>query len=108
MFATTFRLLSENYGDDVFRRYDNTKKRHLGGFLISAFEVFAIGLGSGIKSIHTSVDDRLLKKVVRSTWSDPDFVSNVGSGISASRRIPVVIPYARKRLAKCLSAPSKN
>lgn len=108
VFATTFRLLSENYGDDVFRRYDSAKKRHLGGFLISAFEVFAIGLGSGIKSTLTSVDDRLLKKVVRSTWSDPDFISNVGSGISASRRIPVVIPYARKRLAKCLSAPSKN
>ena len=108
VFATTFGLLAENYGDDIFRRYDRTKRRHLGGFLISAFEVFAIGLGSKIDSTDASLDSTQLKKVVRNTWSDPDFVNNVGSGISARRRIPVVIPYARRRLAKCLSAPSRT
>ena len=108
MFTTTFRLLSENYGDDIFRRYDRAKKRHLGGFLISAFEVFAISLGSRIKSTHAIVDSKRLKKVVQGTWSDPDFINNVGSGISASRRIPVVIPYARRRLATCLSAPNRD
>ena len=108
MFATTFRLLSENYGDDIFRRYDRTKRRHLGGFLISAFEVFAIGLGSRIKDKAGTVDRERLKRVVQSTWSDPKFLDNVGSGISASRRIPVVIPYARRRLATCLSAPNRN
>ena len=108
VFTTTFRLLSENYGDDIFRRYDRAKKRHLGGFLISAFEVFAIGLGSKLESTHAIVDSKRLKKVVQGTWSDPDFINNVGSGISASRRIPVVIPYARRRLATCLSAPNRN
>lgn len=108
VFATTFGLLAENYGDDIFRRYDRTKKRHLGGFLISAFEVFAIGLGSKIDSTDVSLDSTQLRKVVRNTWSDPDFINNVGSGTSARRRIPVVIPYARRRLAKCLSAPSRN
>ncbi|MDE0448410.1 MAG: DUF262 domain-containing protein [Spirochaetaceae bacterium] len=108
VFTTTFGLLAAHYGDDIFRRYDRTKKRHLGGFLISAFEVFAIGLGSRINSTDASLDSTQLKKVVRNTWSDPDFIDNVGSGISASRRIPVVIPYARRRLAKCLSAPSRS
>ena len=108
VFTTTFGLLAAHYGDDIFRRYDRTKKRHLGGFLISAFEVFAIGLGSRINSTDASLDSTQLKKVVRNTWSDPDFINNVGSGISASRRIPVVIPYARRRLAKCLSAPSRS
>ena len=108
VFATTFGLLAENYGDDIFRRYDRTKKRHLGGFLISAFEVFAIGLGSKIYSTDASLDSTQLRKVVRNTWSDPNFINNVGSGTSARRRIPVVIPYARRRLAKCLSVPSRN
>ncbi len=108
VFTTTFGLLAAHYGDDIFRRYDRTKKRHFGGFLIFAFEVFAIGLGSRINSTDASLDSTQLKKVVRNTWSDPDLINNVGSGISASRRIPVVIPYARRRLAKCLSAPSRS
>lgn len=108
VFATTFRLLSENYGDDIFRRYDRAKSRHLGGFLISAFEVFAIGLGSKIEDKGDTIDSERLKKVVQGTWSDPNFLENVGSGISGSRRIPVVVPYARTRLAPCLSAPNRN
>lgn len=108
VFGTTFRILYENYGDDIFRRYDPYKKRHLGGFLISSFEAFAIGLGWHVKDSNTFVDKGMMSSVVKSTWSDRDFTKNVGSGISASRRIPVVIPYARKRLEKCLSVPQTS
>lgn len=108
IFGTTFRILYENYGDDIFRRYDRYKKRHLGGFLISAFEVFAIGLGWHVKDSNTFVDKDILSTVIKETWSDPGFLDKVGSGISGSRRIPVVIPYARKRLEKCLSARRRS
>lgn len=108
VFSTTFRVLFENYGDDIFRRYDCGSERHLGGFLISAFEVFAIGLGWHLKDSKAAVDKERLVEMVKSTWSDSDFLNSVGSGISASRRIPVVIPYARKRLEKCLSAPHRS
>lgn len=108
VFSTTFRVLFENYGDDIFRRYDCGSERHLGGFLISAFEVFAIGLGWHLKDSKAAVDKERLVEMVKSTWSDSDFLNSVCSGISAARRIPVVIPYARKRLEKCLFAPHRS
>ena len=107
-FSTTFRILFDNYGDDIFRRYDRGSGRHLGGFLISAFEVFAIGMGWHLKDSKAAVDKDRLVEIVESTWSDSDFLNRVGSGISASRRIPVVIPYARKRLEQCLTVPHRN
>ena len=65
IFGTTFRMLYENYGDDIFRRYDRYKERHLGGFLISAFEVFAIGLGWHVKDSNTFVDKDILSEVIK-------------------------------------------
>ena len=109
VFETTFGELAKEYGDTIFRRFDQVRGRHLGGFLISAFEAFAIGLSWHIRSSSVGVvEGTLLREVVESTWSDEDFTKAIGSGKAASSRIPVVIPYARKRLEKCLSATSQN
>ena len=99
-FRATFKTL--------FRRYDVTKKQHLGGFLISAFEVFAIGLGWYVQGSNIKVNKQKFQKAVKSMWSDPEFTKNAGSGISGSRRIPVVVPHARERLGECLSGHSTS
>jgi len=44
-FKSTFDLLAEHLGADAFRRYDSSRNRFTGGFLISAFEAVALGLG---------------------------------------------------------------
>ena len=44
-FKQTFACLAGSLGDRSFRRYDESKGRHQGGFLISAFELIALGSG---------------------------------------------------------------
>ena len=89
VFQTTFSELASKYGDDIFRRFDQTKARHLGGFLISAFEAFAISLGSHVRQrSNVSLDEPRFRQIVKDTWSDQKFLTAIGSGIPAGSRIP--------------------
>jgi hypothetical protein len=94
VFKKTFRNLKELYGSDIFRRYDKTKKQHTGGFLISAFEVIAMGIGYYEEDLIVSKAE--LRKKVRNLWEDKVFKRWSGSGISASSRIPKLVPLGRK------------
>ena len=102
-FSATFQVLADTLGSDVFRRFDASKSRHLGGFLISAFEVFAIGMNPDIGVWPKGMADELMPDLVKDIWSDDAFTANIGSGMRASSRIQRVIPYARRRLSTCLS-----
>ena len=105
VFAATFKELASHYGPDIFKRFDHTRNRHHGGFLISAFEVFAIALSWHIREEGTvQVDTDSLHRIVREVWADTEFTHAIGSGVNASTRIRTVIPYGRMRLAQCLSA----
>ena len=111
IFSVTFRELAKKYGDDIFRRFDKEKDRHLGGFVISAFEAFAMGLSWHVRNNPVSaveIDEGLLQERVKSTWSDEEFTKAIGSGKAASSRIPIVIPYARRQLEECISAMSRS
>lgn len=93
-FTTTFRALREVLGDDAFRRYDQSRKRFVGGFSVSAYEAVALGLGYNYKkaeAIKSSVSAK-----VKSIWSDSEFYNNSGSGVRASSRVPKIVPYGRK------------
>ena len=67
-FTLTFETLAEALEDDSFRRYDHHRGRHLGGFLISAFEVVAMGLG-----FNVSKPDYLIR-----IWLPGDLPMNTG------------------------------
>lgn len=103
VFTETFRAL-RGYGNDIFKRFDGTRDRHVGGFLISAFEVFAIGLSFHFReNPDVSVNANALPNLIKDTWMDSRFINAIGSGVRASFRIPKIIPYARDQLRKCLS-----
>jgi hypothetical protein len=97
-FRETFSLLAMTLEDNAFRRYDKDKQRFVGGFSVSAFEAVAIGLGYNPKI--ASANPALIEKKVREMWADPAFVSNSGSGIRASSRVPKIVPYGRATFAK--------
>ena len=106
IFAKTFQAL-KNYGPNVFKRYDHAKGMHSGGFLISAFEVFAIGLSYHFRQdIDNVVDPAALGNVAKGIWRDERFLGAIGSGVRASSRIPKIVPYARQQLRECLSEHS--
>jgi hypothetical protein len=96
-FRRTFDTLLRTVGDDAFRRFDTRKKRHEGGFLLSQYEVVALGLGYNIN--RPPADGEIADKI-RSIWSNKNYTDWTGSGVTATRRLPRVIPLGRKLFAR--------
>ena len=95
-FTRTFECLSQSLGDRSFRKYDIHKQRYLGGFLISAFEPIALGIGYNYK--HYNSDSQNIQKIEQLTkdlWASIEFLSHSGMGVRASTRLPSNIPLGR-------------
>ena len=102
IFKATFDIIRKVLGSDTFKKYFPQEKRFKGQFLISAFEVVAIGLGKNIdywkeKEIEKIKD--ILSEKIKSIWSNDTFISNSGSGSNVSSRLPELLPLG-KRLFK--------
>jgi hypothetical protein len=93
-FATTFALLKSSTGSDSFKKYDAEKGKFMGGFLVSGYEVVALGLGFNYKEAARA--DLDIKSVIQGIWQKEEFTSKSGSGIRASSRVPNTIPLGRK------------
>ena len=93
-FQSTFSFLKDTFGNDSFRRYDPASDRFVGGFLISAFELVAIGIGYNYKEILAKPID--VVKITKDLWMNENFTSRSGSGIRASLRIPNTLSLGRK------------
>lgn len=95
-FKRTFETLDRTVGPDAFKRFNSKKKRHEGGFLLSQFEVVALGLGF---NIHRQIDETNLRNLIQSIWSTKEYTDWAGSGITATRRLPRLVPLGRKLFA---------
>ncbi|HEY1353126.1 MAG TPA: hypothetical protein VGF67_26225 [Ktedonobacteraceae bacterium] len=92
-FKETFRLLASTVEENSFRRYDASRGRFVGGFLVSAFEAVALGPGYNIN--HFDEQNIHLEEKIKTLWQMPQFTEGSGSGIRASTRIPGIIPLGR-------------
>lgn len=99
LFETTFSVLNEVLGDDTFKRFSVKKDRHEGGFLLSLFEVIALGVAFNIENNTLCAKNKIVEKA-RSVWSDKSFTDWSSSGVTASRRLPRLVPYGRKLFHK--------
>lgn len=99
LFDKTFDVISESLGEDAFKRYNTKKKRHEGGFLLSLFEVVALGIAYNVAK-GTLVDKGKIRGLAQSVWEKPDFTQWASSGVTASRRLPRLLPLGRKLFAK--------
>lgn len=97
-FRHTFRVLAATTSEDTFKRYDKDKKRFTGAFLVTPFEVVALGLGYNYAYWDENKSDMILEKI-KSVWKNKEVLNNSGSGIRASTRIPKTIPVGRKLFA---------
>ncbi len=96
-FNKTFEILNEQMGIDSFRRYSPTKDKFLGGFLVSAYEFIALGIGYNYKTLSNSPIN--VREKVKQFWIDPEnpIVSSQGwSNANAQRRMIKLIPLGRK------------
>lgn len=92
-FRATFDLLADAVGDTAFARYNADRDRFMGGFVVSAFEVIAYGLGfnSNQQPSKEEVSDR-----IKTLWGDQTYKDWSGSGLTATRRLPHLVPLGRE------------
>lgn len=92
-FKKTFDVLKETTEDNSFKRYKNEQDRFLGGFLLSAYEVIALGIGHNYKNLPPS--DQIPNRI-KGIWSNQTYKKWSGAGVNASRRLPQLIPLGRE------------
>jgi hypothetical protein len=95
-FRSTFKTLNDKVGSDCFRKYDLNKKKFLGGFLVSAFEIVALGLGYNYDSFISKNIDIDLSEKVKQVWGEQLFINSSGSGSKVSTRLPKIVPLGRQ------------
>jgi hypothetical protein len=98
LFRRTFSILGSTLEDNSFRRFSEERNRFLGGFSISAFEAVSVGVGSNIDSwerLAAPQRQQLLAEKTKALWGDEIFLRYSGSGVRASQRTPVLVPYAK-------------
>nr|WP_298892869.1 DUF262 domain-containing protein [uncultured Acinetobacter sp.] len=93
LFKQTFDLLKDELSDESFKRYSNDKQKFSGGFLLSQYEVVAYGVGYNLKT-GNSVEN--VKQKAAGIWSDDRYTDWSGSGITATRRLPRILPFGRE------------
>lgn len=98
-FRSTFDLLGKSLDERSFRKYDAAKGKHLGGFLISAFEPVAFGIGYNVKSYRSDTDTREIDNKVKELWGNSEFLSHSGSGVDTTVRLRSNVPLGRQLFA---------
>lgn len=99
LFDDTFAILDEVLGDSAFKRFSVRKDRHEGGLLVSLYEVIALGVAYNLAK-DTLCEKADIVNRARSVWNDTNFTDWTGAGVTASRRLPKLIPYGRKLFKK--------
>ena len=97
-FRTTFELLSNPLGENIFRKYDANRDSHYGPVMMSAFELIAMGLGYNFEAYEEAgryIEPERIVDSARSIWSNPEFTRNSGSGVGVSTRIKANLPLGR-------------
>ena len=92
-FKATFDLLARTTGSHSFRKYSPERDRFMGGFVLSPYEVVALGLG--YNTDHLPNDDDMIERVM-ALWSNETLRTWSGSGITAARRLPRLVPLGRQ------------
>jgi hypothetical protein len=93
-FDVTFNMLNEAMGEDSFKRYKNDK--FLGGFLLSAYEVVALGIGYHYEN---PIPTDQIRNRIKSIWSHPTYQKWSGAGVNAARRLPYLIRLGREEFS---------
>jgi len=93
LFKSTFDILSRELSDKSFKRYDIAKSKFSGGFLLSQYEVVAYGLAYNLKK---GIDIKDILGKVANIWSDPRYTNWSGAGMTATRRLPKILPFGRE------------
>lgn len=93
IFQKTFTLLNQELSDASFKRFSVDRQKFQGGFAVSQFEVVACGIGFNIAK---GVKPTNISEKVAGLWATPAYTTWTGSGVTAARRLPKLIPLGRQ------------
>lgn len=96
VFRRTFKILQENLSDSSFKRFNVDRQKFQGGFAISQFEAVAYGVGYNVARGITPTN---IGRKVADLWITRDYTDWTGSGITAARRLPRIVPLGRRLFA---------
>jgi hypothetical protein len=95
VFASTFALLNAAMGDSAFKRWNGAD--FAGKFLMSVFEVVALGVSKNIDAIG-ALGDVGSRDFVRARcivlWQNATFIQNSGAGVRGTTRLANLLPLA--------------
>jgi len=91
-FTNTFGLLQNQLSEAAFKRFNSSKGVFQGGFAISQFEVVACGIGY---NLSRGVSPTSIPNKVAGLSTTDTYTAWSGSGITAARRLPKLIPLGR-------------
>ena len=98
-FHKVFAVLAQACGENALRKYDGQKDKFSGPFLISAFELVALGVALNIDFVEHQGPEWLSAKI-KAIWSDPRAEGIYGQGVSTARRLPRTLALGRKFFAE--------
>ncbi|MRT18824.1 DUF262 domain-containing protein [Comamonas sp. CAH-2] len=96
VFNRTFALLDSALGSKTFKRWDG--QAFTGAFLMSVFEVVALGVSRNIDAIERmDLEARSLyiQDKCKDLWADPTFVQYSGAGVRGTTRLAKLLPMAQ-------------
>ena len=95
IFNRTFLVLFSACGDNALRKFDVKKGKFGGPFLISAFELVALGVAWNIDFVESKAPSWLEEKI-KAIWSDEGTEGIYGQGVSTARRLPRTLALGRR------------
>lgn len=96
MFKTTFHVLSQG-GVDVFRKWDLDRQAFVRGFLNTAFEVIAMGLGYHVARGTPYRTDVI--QAAKELWTREDMTTRYATGLSTEARLAKMLPLGRELMS---------
>lgn len=94
LFERTFQLISDNVGDNAFKRYNLVNGVFYGGFIVSAFEMVALGIAKNIEHWEEHPSD--IKGKIIECWRKIDEENITWKGYSAAGRLPKTISVGQE------------
>lgn len=93
VFEATFDFILSSGGQQIFRRWETQKGEFTGSFLLSAFEIFGLGVGYHLANDHPVRRD--LEDASKDVWSMPKMQAGFATGRSTEARLLDFIPLGR-------------
>jgi hypothetical protein len=95
IFEVTFGKIYDALGGNAFKKFNAKKGRFEGGFVVSAFEVVAIGLASNYENFPIEKIEENVKKF----WSDKESNTIKWLGRNTTNRLQITLEYGRSIFA---------